>query len=172
MGNHRLFAPLFETVNSIPNSATQLNIAKISRELFVKLNKEWHSRLPECTNCFEGICFGAEYDGIIYAVAWWSKPIAQNRFKNGKEIYELRRLAIAGDAPRFTASRMLSVMAKVIKKELPYIKKLISYQDTEVHKGTIYKASNWKAVDESKFVSWTNRMDYNRKDQSKANKIR
>ena len=38
---------------------------------------------------------------------------------------------------------MLSVMAKLIRTELPHVWKLISYQDTEVHNGTIYKASGW-----------------------------
>ena len=49
--------------------------------------------------------------------------------------------AIASDAPKYTATRMLSIMVKRIKKEFPDIVRLISYQDTEVHKGTIYKAA-------------------------------
>jgi hypothetical protein len=32
--------------------------------------------------------------------------------------------------------------------------RLLSYQDTEVHKGTIYAAAGWKAVRTSEFVSW------------------
>lgn len=165
--------PLFEQENIVkPTSPRQLKIGKISRELFIKLNREWHSRLPIVSNCFEGICYGAEFQGIIYAVAWWSKPIAQNRFKNGKEIYELRRFAIAPDSPKFTASFMLAKMAKLIKKELPYIKLLISYQDTEVHKGIIYKASGWKSNKKQKFISWFERNGYVTAEQSKADKIR
>jgi hypothetical protein len=128
--------------------------------------------LPICANCFEGICFGANYKNIYYAVAWWTKPIASNRIKNGLNILELRRMAIHDSAPKNTASRFLSIMTKMIKIKKPEIFKLISYQDTEVHLGTIYKASNWIAATETKFISWKNRKDYNRIDQSTAPKIR
>jgi hypothetical protein len=56
---------------------------------------------------------------------------------------ELRRLAIAPDAPKNTATRMMGFMARDIRKRHPEINRLISYQDTEVHKGTIYKAAGW-----------------------------
>ena len=35
-------------------------------------------------------------------------------------------------------------MKRLIKKARPEITKLISYQDTGVHLGTIYKASGWQ----------------------------
>ncbi|MGD0591078.1 MAG: hypothetical protein ABSA44_09805 [Bacteroidota bacterium] len=63
-------------------------------------------------------------------------------------------MAIAPDAPRYTASRMLGIMAKLIKSKFPQIINLISYQDKEVHKGTIYKAAGWKAIQEHKGGSW------------------
>jgi len=66
----------------------------------------------------------------------------------------LRRFAIAPDAPKNTASRMLKIMTILIKKQMPQIIKLISYQDIEVHKGTIYKASNWVSVTKSGNPQW------------------
>jgi hypothetical protein len=81
-------------------------------------------------------------------------------------------MAIHNSAPKNTASRFLSVMTKMIKNKNPEIFKLISYQDTEVHLGTIYKASGWVAASETNFVSWKNRKDYNRIDQSTAPKVR
>lgn len=170
----RVVHPLFQVEGggSIPTSPLQLHIGKIDRQRFARLNEEWHSRLPNVTNCYEGICFGAEFDGKFYAVAWWSKPIAQNRFKDGHKMYELRRFAIAEDAPRNTASRMLSVMVRMLKATLPNVNRLISYQDTEVHSGTIYKAAGWKSQGEKKFTSWKNRKDFNRVDQSESPKIR
>jgi hypothetical protein len=85
---------------------------------------------------------------------------------------ELRRLANSPEAPKNTSSRFLSVMVKIIKKDMPNIYKLISYQDTDVHIGTIYKASGWIPVETQKkgFQSWKNRP--NRTDQSEAIKIR
>ncbi len=171
----RVVYPLFqeEGDGSTPISPLQFTIGQISREKFRELNELWHSRLPIVTNCFEGVCYGCEYKNRYYAVAWWSKPIAENRLKDGKAIYELRRMAIADDAPKNTASRFLSIMCRRIKKERPNIKKLISYQDSEVHTGTIYKASGWaRETDGKNHLSWENRQDFNRKDQAKSGKIR
>jgi hypothetical protein len=68
-------------------------------------------------------------------------PVA--RLFNGKNYLELRRMAISAEAPKNTASRMISIMVKAIRRAKPHIVKLISYQDTDVHSGTIYKASGW-----------------------------
>jgi len=154
-----------------PKSAKDLIIIKISRDIFMPLNMDWHSRLPDCKNCFEGFFFGAKFDGKYYAVAWWSKPVA--RQFNNLGYVELRRLAIHEDAPKFTATRMLSKMIKIIRKKYPEINKCISYQDTEVHTGTIYKAGNWKLANIGQKVKkgWESR-DSNRQNQSTAPKIR
>lgn len=58
-----------------------------------------------------------------------------------------------------------------INKRLPLVTKLISYQDTEVHNGTIYKAANWNIDGVTKFNSWGNSRKRS-KDQSTADKVR
>jgi len=168
----RIACPLFQAEygGEVPTSALQLKVAKIGYEKFKELNLLWHSRLPECTNCFEGICYGLEYKNIFYGVAWWSKPVA--RTLSDRKMYELRRMALASDAPKYTASRFLSVMVRIIRRTLPEIKVLISYQDTDVHTGTIYKASGWmigKFSGDDK-IRWHTRK--NRTVQSYARKIR
>ena len=85
---------------------------------------------------------------------------------------ELRRLAICEKSPKYTATWMLAKMEKAIKKKFPEIIRLISYQDTEVHSGIIYKAGNWKAENETKGISWTTDKRKRNKEQSMANKIR
>jgi hypothetical protein len=97
-------------------------------------------------------CFAAEFAGIIYAVAIWSNPVAASLPQ--REWLELRRFAIAGDAPKNTASRMLAVMGRLIRESLPEVKKLISYQDEEAHAGTIYKAAGWVAGQRHAGGSW------------------
>lgn len=154
-----------------PTSPLQFNIYEISVERAVELNKQWHSRLPRITNPYgDQICFGAEYQGKLYACAIWTMPVA--RLFNGKNYLELRRMAISANAPKNTASRMISIMVKVIRKLKPHIIKLISYQDTDVHSGTIYKASGWTAANISTVSSmgWENRK--RNKMQTTANKIR
>jgi hypothetical protein len=142
-----------------------------------RLNALWHSRLPiiDWSNVVRNkhsICFGARFDGDLYAVAIWSSPVAANRMKNGREALELRRFAIAPDAPKNTGSRMLSVMRSIIKSRMLDVSWFVSYQDTEVHAGTIYKASGWKLIGESVGVSWSNKNRVRNKEQSMATKAR
>jgi hypothetical protein len=49
---------------------------------------------------------------------------------------------------------------------------LVSYQDAEVHTGTIYAAANWKQDVVSKFQEWTQGNRIRNKLQSKSDKIR
>jgi len=146
------------------------------------LNALWHSRFPRIhwSNVVRNkdyICYVAEYgetleDTMAYAVALWSSPVAANRFNGGDTMLELRRMAISADAPKNTASRMISLMRKDIVKRLPHIERLISYQDTEVHHGTIYKASGWERVATSDGSSWTTQTRKRNTEQSRTRKVR
>lgn len=170
--------PLFqaEEGGSIPTSALQLLVTEMPREVFQDLNRKWHSRLPRCGNCFMGMCYGAQFDGVFYAVAWWSHPV-NPQLTDGKT-WELRRMAVGPQAPRNTASRFLAIMVRVLRKIRPELTRLVSYQDTEVHTGAIYKASGWNPAYVSKFSTWTRDSGVGTKkrlrnqDQSKADKIR
>ncbi|CAB4149588.1 hypothetical protein UFOVP557_10 [uncultured Caudovirales phage] len=169
----------FQMVNggAIPTSPLQFTIEVIDVHTACRLNALWHSRLPiiEWSNVVRNkhsICFGARFNGDLYAVAIWSSPVAANRMKNGREALELRRFAIAPDAPKNTGSRMLSVMRSIIKSRMPDVSWFVSYQDTEVHAGTIYKASGWKLIGESLGVSWSNKNRVRNKEQSMATKAR
>ena len=159
---------------SIPTSPLQLTIREISPILACYLNNRWHSRLPELdwsnvTRNRHYVCFGAYYNGDWYAVGIWSSPV--NQAFNMDKTLELRRFAICGESPKYTASRMMKVMVLLIRKYLPTIRRLISYQDTDVHTGTIYKASGWQPVGKVKYRSWG--VTRQRKpDQSDADKIR
>lgn len=144
----RVVHPLFqeEGGGSIPTSLLQLHIGEISLDVAICLNLTWHSRLPgvvknNVQRVRHLVCFGAEHGGIYYASAIWTDPIA--RLLNGRNWLELRRFAIASDAPKNTASRMLRIMRNKIIVRWSHIAKLISYQDCDVHTGTIYKASGW-----------------------------
>jgi len=86
---------------------------------------------------------------------------------------ELRRMAVRDDCPANTASRMIGYMRRWINKEMPSIACLISYQDTEVHAGTIYKASGWSLADTSKAgFLWSLNGRSRSLEQSTAPKIR
>lgn len=158
-------------------SCRQLALVEIKPQLACALNAVWHSRLPyiDWSNVVRNtafVCYAVEYDGHLYGVAIWSSPVAQNRLKNGKNILELRRLAICHDAPKYTATRMISQMITRIRKKFPFLTTLISYQDTEVHSGTIYRASNWKLATYSDGQSWSTDKRKRNVEQSRAIKIR
>lgn len=146
-GDVRVAYPLFRAGRggSIPTSALELRFEDIPRDVMEDLNRSWHSRLPRFrTACPCRVYYGAEFDGLWYAVAAWSHPISRML---PLEWLELRRLAIHADAPRNTASRMLGWMRRDIMRRWPEITRLVSYQDTSVHDGTIYKAAGWSPVD-------------------------
>lgn len=170
----RIACPLFQVEygGSKPTSALQLRFAQVQESTFKTLNEKWHSRLPKIGNSHFRVCYFAECSNVIYAVAAWSNPVA--RLLPQMTWLELRRFAIAEDAPRFTASRMLSWMRKDISKRFPEVVRLISYQDLEVHKGTIYKASGWKQAENFKprARGWGNRPRKGRTNQSVAPRMR
>ncbi len=168
----RVAQPLFQEAGdgSTPISALQLRCYVIDHGLAKQLNRLWHSRLPALTSPQCRIAYGAEYENLYYAVAVWCRPIA--RLLPQTTWLELQRLAIAPDAPRNTASRLLGWMARDIRKRFPDVVRLISYQDTEVHTGGIYLAAGWTAQPEGKFSPWDDGPRARNAAQSTANKVR
>ena len=157
-----------------PTSPRQFMVSEIDAMLACRLNKMWHSRLPRIhwSNVVRNkkyVCYGLFYRSICYATAIFSSPVA--RSFDGDTVLELRRYAIKSDAPKNTASWGLGKMIKLIRVKFPDVIKVISYQDVSVHRGTIYKASNWKAATTTKFASWGISRKRN-KDQSTSDKIR
>ncbi len=152
----RVAQPLFQEAGggSLPTSALQLFIESIGIRPAVELNALWHSRLPifDTGFCLNGWAYAASFEGVFYAVAIWSNPVAASLPQH--EYLELRRFAIANDAPKNTASRMLAVMSRLIVKDFPKVIKMISYQDEETHAGTIYKAAGWVVGSKHKGGSW------------------
>jgi len=167
---------LFQQPISI-KSPRELKIREISAKKASQLNELYHSRLPKIhpsniTRNTHYVCYGLFYGSKSTGVAIWSSPVAQNRFKDGKQMLELRRLALNDECPKNTASWAIGKMIKRIKIKFPEIRRLISYQDTDVHQGTIYKASNWVIGGETGFISWSTKKRERNEDQATGDKIR
>ncbi len=126
-----------------PRLASELTIALCTVEHARSLIKLWHSTLPKTQRGPWQYAFAAGFGGITFGVALWHNPSA--RTLPGHWL-ELRRMAVADDAPHCTASRMLGQMARWFRKKTEGRERLISYQDLAVHKGTIYKAAGWTLV--------------------------
>lgn len=107
----------------------------------VECVRAWHSRLPNCQSGPWMYAFrGALPSGETCAVALWNNPSARTL---PKDWIELRRMAISPQAPPNTASQFLGWMVRWLRRNAPRHTRAISYQDTAVHTGTIYRASGW-----------------------------
>lgn len=168
---------LFDIPRVAPTSPKHFCLREIGVKHAMKYNEMWHSRLPitSHSNMIRNkhfVFYGAEYEDHCFATAMWTDPVAANRMSKDYVWLELRRLAISPDAPKFTATWMLSKMIKHIRKKYPDVTKLASYQDTEVHKGTIYSAGNWQKDSISKFQEWETEKRKRNELQSKSDKAR
>ena len=162
---------------AIPTSPLQLKLVEIKAQTASMLNEKWHRVLPKIHwSCIvrntHRVCYAICFNGEPIGVAIWSSPVAQNRFADGKTMLELRRLALSDKCPPMTASRVISIMVKLIRKKFPEITRLISYQDCNEHQGTIYKASGWTATTKTKLMDWTTKTRKRATLQSKADKVR
>ncbi len=136
----RRMAPLFSDEAEPPAKATLLSVVRCDPQFARAGVLAWHSRLPRTQSGPWKMAFAAHYEQTCFGVALWHNPSARTL---PSEWLELRRLAVAPDAPHCTASRMLGQMARWIKRDLPLVPVLVSYQDCDVHTGTIYRAAGW-----------------------------
>lgn len=141
----RFAFPLFDIRSGLspPDKASQLTVEPCPIAHARLLNERWHSRLPRTQPSPWQYAFRSHFDGVTYAVALWHNPSARTLPAHW---LELRRLAVAPDAPHCTASHMLGAMARWFRANTPERERLISYQDEDVHTGTIYKAAGWEPV--------------------------
>ncbi len=137
----RSLNPLWQDDVTPPSSVKELLLERCEVSVARRLNAAWHSRLPITQVGPWQFAFAAHKSGWVYAVALWHNPSARGLPSHW---LELRRLAVADDAPHCTASWMLSRMRRWFQANKPERERLISYQDTDVHTGTIYRAAGWE----------------------------
>lgn len=101
--------------------------------------------------------FGAFLDDKLHGVMSYGPPMDKRNVlnlvetenvginKKWNEMLELNRMAFNDYLPRNSESRCISISIKLIKKNAPQIKWLLSYSDaTQCGDGTIYRASGFK----------------------------
>lgn len=103
-----------------------------------------HGLFKKTDDFMESNCLG---------VAWWLPPtknaaIATYPEGDWRNVLSLTRLVVAPDVPKNACSFMLANSIKLIDDRW---KCLVTYADTwQGHKGTIYKATNWEYMGETK----------------------
>ncbi len=100
---------LFMQERVVPASPTIMNLREVGVNYAMDKNMDWHSRLPVTSHSnmirnAHKVFYGAEYQDHCFAVAMWTDPVAGNRMAKDQVWLELRRLAVAPDAPKFTAT--------------------------------------------------------------------
>jgi hypothetical protein len=99
-----------------------------------------------------------EYNGEIWGAAAFGPPRHNNYSKGGEyRIIDLRRLACRDEAPKFTESYFLGKMLRYLKKHNIADAVLTYADETQGHKGTIYKAANFEYIGTtapSKHIVW------------------
>ena len=97
---------------------------------------------------------GVFYNGRLHGVMSFGPSINKkgtiNLVKNTKwnEFLELNRLAFDDVLPKNSESRAISIAMRLIKKNAPHIKWIISFADaTRCGDGTIYRASGFKLLE-------------------------
>ena len=94
--------------------------------------------------------FGCFLDEQLHGVLSYGSPMVKKNViqfvENTKwnEMLELNRMAFNDYLPKNSESRCISISIKLIKKNAPHIKWLLSYSDgTQCGDGTIYRASGF-----------------------------
>jgi len=97
--------------------------------------------------------FGAFLDGKLHGVMSYGSSINKKGTQNlvegtgWNEFIELNRMAFDDYLPKNSESRCISISLKLIKKNAPHIKWVISFADgTQCGDGTIYRASGFLLV--------------------------
>tara|TARA_R110001606_G_scaffold331416_1_gene479172 strand:- start:570 stop:1310 length:741 start_codon:yes stop_codon:yes gene_type:complete len=97
--------------------------------------------------------FGCFLDGNLHGVMSYGSPINKkgsiNLVENTgwNEMMELNRMAFDDYLPKYSESRCIAISIKLIKKNAPQIKWILSFSDgTQCGDGTIYRASGFKLV--------------------------
>jgi hypothetical protein len=136
--------------------------SKIANE-FVKKNHYSKKVVPNST-----IHFGCFLDNILHGVLSYGNSM--DKFKVGatckntgwNEFIELNRMAFDEYLPKYSESRCIAITIKLIKKNAPHIKWIVSYADgSQCGDGTIYRASGFHLIgikENKQILNWNGKL--------------
>ena len=133
---------------SIPTSAHQFIVRPISK-LTANRFIERHHYLG-ITPFLSTYHYGAYFGDLIYGAIAFGTPNATDISglfsKNNQDgVLEIKRLAMTDSAPKNSESRFIAISVRLLRREYP-LRLLVTYADSSLHVGTIYKASGFEYV--------------------------
>lgn len=127
-----------------------------SYTLVSDLIARWHSTLPNAPAVCQVMFVASGPNHTPIAVAMWNHPTATH--EDQEHTLELQRQAHGPHAPRNLGTWFLARQRRWIRHNMPHVTRLISYQDADVHRGTLYAADNWTvAGTNDRLTPWTHR---------------
>lgn len=118
--------------------------------VYACMNFHYAKRVPSGANIAYSVFNEKnEFCGVIvYGYPASPNILPTANLKNG-QLLELRRVAL--NSKHGITSKALGISMRLVKKDCPTLKMLVSYSDKEQnHYGTIYQATNWYFIEESK----------------------
>lgn len=129
-------------------TAKDLVIKSITSETARKVVSMYHYSGKSTQN--SQIHFGVFLNGSLQGALQFGPSIdkrrmAQNLGVGMNEFLELNRMALSDKLPKNSESRAISICLRILKKQYPFLKFIISFADAcQCGDGTIYRASGFK----------------------------
>jgi hypothetical protein len=107
------------------------------------------------------LILGVRHNGRLRGGVVFALPPRETSQRYGGMAWELARLWVEDWMPLNTESWLLAQAVRHVRKNRPDVKFLVSYADPSAgHKGTIYKAANWRSDGRTDDERKTPRFDY------------
>ena len=132
----------------IEKSIKIIECEKISADTII--TKHHYSKKPTKNSFLSFLVLWKEQIHGALQLGYGIRPKIKGQY-NPDEVREFDRMYLSDEMPKFSETITLSLLHKYLKHKFPHIKALITYADTSVgNKGTIYKAANYKLINETK----------------------
>jgi len=128
----------------------KIKIAPIDSKSAREFIKNHHYSGKVCSN--SQINFGCIYENKLigclqYGPSTDKRKMALNMKCGMNEFLELNRMAMINDTPKNTESRVIAITLRILKKQYPFLKFIISFADAcQCGDGTIYRASGFDLI--------------------------
>ena len=128
------------------------SVGKVSRKEITQFIETWHYS-NSINGCIADYCYALFNPKLeMVGAMFYGRMAMANQWKrfsdNQQDVIELRRLCCIDDTPRNAESFFIGKSLKLLKKEWSG-RYVVSYSDKEYnHQGTIYKASNFKQLED------------------------
>ena len=129
----------------------KLKVKLIKKPLADSIIKKYHYSGKVVQN--SKLNFGVYYDDVLEGAIQFGSPLDKKKVikyvdnSSWNSLFEINRMAFSDRLPKNSESRALSISMKMIKKNYPFVKWILTFADaTSCGDGTIYRACGFLLV--------------------------